>query len=141
MDRQIYDAYLAILHSELVPAMGCTEPIAIALTAAHAAKRLGKRPETVSVSVSGNIIKNVKSVIVPSTGGQRGIKAAVAAGILAAAPERELEVLSALNKELKKDPVKAQLVDMTKLNLAEVTRKKIKRSLREQLGNYDYRRN
>ena len=52
-----------------------------------------------------------------------------------------LEVLSALNKELKKDPVKAQLVDMTKLNLAEVTRKKTKRSLREQLGNYDYRRN
>lgn len=98
MDRQIYDAYLAILHSELVPAMGCTEPIAIALTAAHAAKRLGKRPETVSVSVSGNIIKNVKSVIVPSTGGQRGIKAAVAAGILAAAPERELEVLSALTE-------------------------------------------
>ena len=53
----------------------------------------------------------------------------------------KLDVLSALNKELKKDPVKATLVDMTKLNLAEVTRKKVKKSLREQLGNYDYRRN
>ena len=99
MERQIYEAYLAILHSELVPAMGCTEPIAIALTAAHAAKRLGTVPTSAAVSVSGNIIKNVKSVIVPNTGGQRGIRAAVAAGILAAAPERELEVLSALHEE------------------------------------------
>ena len=99
MDSQTYKAYLSILHSELVPAMGCTEPIAIALTAAHARAHLGSMPTTVSVAVSGNIIKNVKSVIVPNTGGQRGIKAAVAAGILAGAPERELEVLSVLTEE------------------------------------------
>ncbi len=99
MDITTYNAYLSILHSELVPAMGCTEPIAIALTASHAAAALGEMPTSVSVLVSGNIIKNVKSVIVPNTNGQRGIRAAVAAGIVASAPERELEVLSALDEE------------------------------------------
>ena len=99
MDITTYNAYLSILHSELVPAMGCTEPIAIALTASHAAAALGEMPTSVSVLVSGNIIKNVKSVIVPNTNGQRGIRAAVAAGIIASAPERELEVLSALDEE------------------------------------------
>jgi len=99
MDPKIYQSYLAILHAELVPAMGCTEPIAIALTAAHARKYLGCMPTAVSIAVSGNIIKNVKSVIVPNTGGQRGIAAAAAAGIIAGDPERELEVLSALRAE------------------------------------------
>lgn len=117
MDRQIYDAYLAILHSELVPAMGCTEPIAIALTAAHARKLLGVMPASAAVSVSGNIIKNVKSVIVPNTGGQRGIKAAVGAGILAAAPERELEVLSALDTA--SHAALADLLENTEITVSE----------------------
>lgn len=99
MDTKTYKAYLDILKAELVPAMGCTEPIAIALTAAYARKYLGCMPTSVEVLVSGNIIKNVKSVIVPNTGGLRGIKAAVGAGIVSGAPERELEVLSAITEE------------------------------------------
>ncbi len=89
-----YSTYLQILREELIPAMGCTEPIAIAYAAALARKTLQNPPTRVSVSVSGNIIKNVKSVVVPHTGGLRGISAAVAAGIVAGDAERELEVLS-----------------------------------------------
>ena len=99
MEQNIYSAYIRLLECELVPAMGCTGPIAIALTASHAAAALGTSPTAVSVLVSGNIIKNVKSVIVPNTNGQRGIRAAVAAGIIACAPKRELEVLSALDEK------------------------------------------
>ena len=68
-----YNAYLQILEEELVPAMGCTEPIAIAYGAAKARKLLGELPDQVVVEASGNIIKNVKSVIVPNTDGLRGI--------------------------------------------------------------------
>ncbi len=100
MKTKHYDEYLKILSEELVPAMGCTEPIAIALTAAHAARLIGDDEIIrVDVSVSGNIIKNVKSVMVPNTGGLRGIKAAVAAGIVAGDADRELEVLSGIEKE------------------------------------------
>jgi len=79
-----YNAYLQILEEELVPAMGCTEPIAIAYGAAKARKLLGELPDQVVVEASGNIIKNVKSVIVPNTGGLKGIEAAAAAGKLPA---------------------------------------------------------
>jgi len=89
-----YSTYIQILREELIPAMGCTEPIAIAYASALARKTLQKLPTRVSVSVSGNIIKNVKSVVVPHTGGLRGISAAVAAGIIAGNAEKELEVLS-----------------------------------------------
>ena len=78
-----YDSYVKILEEELIPAMGCTEPIAIALAAAKARKVLGAPPERVELEVSGNIIKNVKSVTVPNTGGLKGMEAAVAAGIVA----------------------------------------------------------
>ena len=88
--------YERILIEELVPAMGCTEPIAIAYGASILRDALGEKPVSVTVKLSGNIIKNVKSVIVPSTGGMRGIEAAVCAGIIAACPERKLEVLSVL---------------------------------------------
>lgn len=94
MDRAIYDAYVRILEEELVPAMGCTEPIAVAYAAALARQALGVRPEQARVRASANIIKNVKSVVVPNTGGLRGIGAAAAAGIAAGRPERKLEVLS-----------------------------------------------
>lgn len=91
--------YLAILSEELVPAMGCTEPIALAYAAALARKTLGALPETVKLAVSANIIKNVKSVIVPHTGNLRGIAAAAAAGIAAGNADRELEVLSDVTED------------------------------------------
>ena len=75
-----YTNYIQILKEELRPAMGCTEPIAIAYAAAKAAEVLGALPEKILAEVSGNIIKNVKSVVVPHTGGLRGIQAAAAAG-------------------------------------------------------------
>ena len=99
MDQALYSAYVKILEEELVPAMGCTEPIAVAYAAALARKALGEMPQSVEVHVSANIIKNVKSVVVPHTGGLRGIGAAVAAGIVAGDADRELEVLSAVTEE------------------------------------------
>ncbi len=94
MDKTVYETYLKILSSELVSAMGCTEPIAIALTAAKAKQYMPEDVKSVTVCVSGNIIKNVKSVIVPNTAGLRGIETAAAAGIVAGDPDRELEVLA-----------------------------------------------
>ncbi len=91
-----FDTYTAILREELVLAMGCTEPIAIAYAAAILRHALGEEPIALTVALSGNIIKNVKSVIVPATGGMHGIEAAVAAGIIAGCPDRRLEVLCAL---------------------------------------------
>ena len=89
-----YEQYVQILKEELLPAMGCTEPIAIAYAAAKARAVLGTLPERLLVEVSGNIIKNVKSVVVPHTGGLRGISAAAAAGVVAGDDEAALEVLS-----------------------------------------------
>lgn len=83
MEQKIYNEYVEILKEELLPAMGCTEPIAVAYAAAVAVQALGEKPESVEVNVSANIIKNVKSVVVPCTGGLRGIGAAVCAGIVA----------------------------------------------------------
>ncbi len=94
-----YWEYVEILQSELVPAMGCTEPIAVAYAGALARRELGAVPERVELTVSGNIIKNVKSVIVPHTGRRRGLRTAVAAGIVCGAAERELEVLSDVTPE------------------------------------------
>ena len=88
-----YQNYIQILREELVPAMGCTEPIAIAYGAAKARELLGEMPESVLVEASGNIIKNVKSVGVPNTGGLKGIEAAAAAGIVAGRAEKILEVI------------------------------------------------
>lgn len=99
MDKKLYDAYIKILEEELVPAMGCTEPIAIAYGAALARETLGEMPEKVIISASGNIIKNVKSVVVPNTGGLRGIPAAAAAGVAAGKAEKKLEVLADITPE------------------------------------------
>ena len=96
LPTHIIQTYTAILREELVPAMGCTEPIAIAYAAAILRHALGTDPEALQVKLSGNIIKNVKSVIVPATDGMHGIEAAVAAGIVAGCPDRKLEVLCAL---------------------------------------------
>lgn len=94
-----YASYVEILREELIPAMGCTEPIAIALAAAKARQALGMEPEKCRVEVSGNIIKNVKAVTVPNTGGLKGIEAAAAAGVVAGRPDLELEVLSQVTPE------------------------------------------
>ena len=94
-----YQAYIQILKEELIPAMGCTEPIALAYAAAKAREVLGVFPEKVHIGASGSIIKNVKSVIVPNTDHLRGIPAAAAAGIVAGKAEKELEVISEVSKE------------------------------------------
>lgn len=99
MDRELYDTYVHILEEELIPAMGCTEPIAIAYAASIARAALGETPEAVSIRVSGNIIKNVKSVIVPHTEGMHGIEAAVAAGVIAGDERKELEVIANVSEE------------------------------------------
>ncbi len=97
-----YKAYLDILHEELVPAMGCTEPIAIAYAAAKAREVLGSLPDRVLIEASDNIIKNVKSVVVPNTGGLRGIEASAAAGIVAGDTDKILEVISSVDDAGKK---------------------------------------
>lgn len=97
-----YATYVNILKRELVPAMGCTEPIAIAFCAAKAREILGNMPKTVHIQASGNIIKNVKSVIVPHSCGQKGLEAAAAVGIFYGRSERELEVISAVTAEEEK---------------------------------------
>ena len=95
----LYQQYLNILKEELRPAMGCTEPIALAYAGAKARQLLGALPDKIRLFVSGNIIKNVKSVVVPNTGGLHGMEAAVCAGIVAGDPEKELQVISAVPKE------------------------------------------
>ncbi|WP_319000980.1 L-cysteine desulfidase family protein [Clostridium estertheticum] len=115
----IYKTYLQILKEELVPAMGCTEPISIAYASAKAKEVLGHTPDRTIVEVSGNIIKNVKSVIVPNTGHLKGIAAATAAGIIAGNPEKKLEVISDVSNEDKEKikeylstfPIEVKLID------------------------------
>jgi L-cysteine desulfidase len=95
----LYNQFIAILKEELRPAMGCTEPIALAYAGAKAREVLGTLPTRIDVFVSGNIIKNVKSVVVPNTGGLRGIAAAVCAGVVAGDASKVLEVISSVSKE------------------------------------------
>lgn len=99
LDDNIQQSYLTVLKDELIPALGCTEPISLAYAAAVARKILGTLPEKATITVSGNIIKNVKSVIVPHTGGMRGIKTAVAIGFIGGNSDKKLEVLSDVTKE------------------------------------------
>ena len=94
-----YGLYLQILREELIPAMGCTEPIAMAYAAAKARAVLGALPEKVDIVISGNIIKNVKSVVVPNTGGLKGIAAAVAVGIAVGNADKQLEVVADVKED------------------------------------------
>jgi L-cysteine desulfidase len=98
-----YATYVQILKEELVPAMGCTEPIALAYAAAKAKETLGCIPDRVELEVSGNIVKNVKSVVVPNTNGMKGLEAAAAAGIVAGKSEKKLEVISEVTDEQKEE--------------------------------------
>ena len=109
MTEEIKNRYLEILKDELIPAMGCTEPISLAYAAALARKILGEMPTKTVLKVSANIIKNVKSVVVPNTGGLRGINAAVAAGIVAGNADAELEVLAGVT-----DAQKAEIAEYLK---------------------------
>lgn len=116
MNAEIYNAYVAILHDELVPAMGCTEPIAIAYAAALARDTLGVTPERIEIQASGNLIKNVKSVVVPNTNGLKGIEAAAAAGVIAGDAGRTLEVISRVSPGQKE-----QIRDMVSRNMCSVS--------------------
>lgn len=100
LSDEIQKMYLAILKEELVQATGCTEPIAIAYAAARLRNILGKEPEKIRAEVSGNIIKNVKSVIVPNTGGLKGIAAAIAAGAIAGDASKILQVIASVPETL-----------------------------------------
>lgn len=107
-----YAAYIQILKEELIPAMGCTEPIALAYAAAKAREVLGVVPDRVMIQASGSIIKNVKSVIVPNTNHLKGIPAAAAAGIIAGRPDKELEVIAEVS-EAQIEEMKAFLANTT----------------------------
>jgi len=96
LSKERMEEYAAILRAELVPALGCTEPIAVALAAAKARAVLGAFPERAEIWCSGNIVKNVKGVTVPNTGGLKGLDAAAIAGIVGGDPDRGLEVLESL---------------------------------------------
>jgi len=97
-----YKNYLNILKKELLPAMGCTEPVALAFAAAKASEILGRQPERVLLEISGNIVKNAKSVVVPNTSGHKGIKAAIAAGIAVGNAGKKLELLADVSDAQKK---------------------------------------
>ncbi len=99
MQQELYDEYINILKSGLVPALGCTEPIAIAYTAARARQVLGFFPETIEMECSGNVIKNVKGVIVPNSSGMKGIDVAAVLGVVGGDADRELEVLESVTDE------------------------------------------
>ncbi len=99
MNQQIYRAYVAILQEELIPALGCTEPIALAYCAALARKVLGAEASRMEVYCSGNIIKNVKSVTVPNSNGMRGIEAAAILGYAGGDADAKLEVLESVSGE------------------------------------------
>lgn len=138
MNLDFYDAYIQILKEELVPAMGCTEPIAIAYAAAKGRELLDSLPDHCILSVSGNIIKNVKSVVVPNTGGRKGIEAAVAVGVVAGDPAAKLEVISGVTPEripeiwafLESHPVTVRLADTDETFLIDLTLFKAKHSAR-----------
>ena len=114
-----HDAYLAILREELVPAMGCTEPIAVAFAAATARKVLGLMPERAEIRCSANIVKNVKGVTVPNTGGMRGIAAAATAGIVGGRAEAALEVLASVTDADRREVARLMSAGFCTATLAE----------------------
>jgi len=111
--------YINILKEELRPAMGCTEPIAIAYAASIAKDALGCLPDEVKIYVSGNILKNVKSVVVPNTFGLRGIKTAVSIGLVAGVKEKELECISLVNAEQRNECIR--YMDSAKIEILQST--------------------
>ena len=102
LTEETYRNYTLILKEELMAAMGCTEPIAIAYAAAKAYRELGEMPERIRISCSGNMIKNVKGVTVPNSGGQKGIETAAVLGVLGGNADRMLEVISDVDEEARR---------------------------------------
>ena len=117
MDRN--QAYTSILIDELKPALGCTEPIAIALASAAARKELGTMPESILISCSGNIVKNVKGVTVPNSGGMKGIETAAVIGTVAGNPDAALEVISSVSPEQLDEARRLLAEGITRTELAE----------------------
>ena len=117
MKPEVYQAYVKLLHEELIPAMGCTEPIAIAYAAATARDVLGRMPARMEIQASGNLIKNVKSVVVPNTNGMKGIEAAAVAGVVAGDAGKALEVISRVSGEQKDQIQEMVRQDMCKVSL------------------------
>ena len=109
IDKQLYDNYINILKIELIPALGCTEPIAIAYASAKSREVLGEMPEKIVMNCSGNIIKNVKSVTVPNSNGMKGIEAAAILGVVGGKADKKLEVLSDITDEDRKKAL--ELID------------------------------
>lgn len=99
MNQKIYDSYVQILRTELIPAFGCTEPIALAYAAAKAREVLGEFPDYIEAYCSGNIIKNVMGVKVPNAGGLKGVETAVILGTLVGQSDKQLEVLESVTNE------------------------------------------
>lgn len=99
LTKEVHENYVSILKNELIEALGCTEPIAIAYAAAKAKAVLGKQPERMEVGCSGNIVKNVKGVVVPNTGGLIGIAAAAVAGVVGGDADKELQVLESVKSQ------------------------------------------
>lgn len=98
MSETFYDTFTKILEEELEPALGCTEPIAIAYCASMMRSTLGEMPEHIDIRTSGNIIKNVKAVTVPNSGGMKGIEVAAILGVLGGRADLVLEVLSCITR-------------------------------------------
>ena len=119
MDKKVYDNYINILEEELVPALGCTEPIAIAFAGAKVREILGDMPESVVVKCSGNIIKNVKGVTVPNSNGLKGIDVAAILGIVGGDASKNLEVLSSIKQEDIDNTKKLLETDFCKCELIE----------------------
>lgn len=119
MDKKLYDNYVNILREELVPALGCTEPIAIAFAGAKVREILGDMPESVVVKCSGNIIKNVKEVTVPNSNGLKGIDVAAVLGIVGGDASKNLEVLSSIKQEDIDNTKKLLETDFCKCELIE----------------------
>ena len=114
-----YQNYTAILRAELIPAMGCTEPIAIAYAAAEARRLLGEMPTRITVNCSGNMIKNVKGVTVPNSGGQKGIEVAAILGMVGGDPDKKLEVIAGVTDEDREECRRLNETKICDVNLAE----------------------
>ena len=99
MEKALYDNFVNILKHELIPALGCTEPIAIAYASAKARQVLGEMPDRIEMNLSGNIIKNVKGVTVPNSGGLRGMEVAAVLGVVGGNADAALEVLESVKPE------------------------------------------
>lgn len=119
MQNKLYESYSRILRFELKPALGCTEPVAIAYASASAVKALGRKPEHIDITCSGNVVKNVKGVTVPNSGGMKGVECAAILGAIGGDADKELEVLSTVTEEDRKRTKELLRTDYAKLKLQE----------------------